>query len=71
MTGLGVGVRMKEIGTRETVYTNCTVLHSDGIGLLFEVHRNVSEGGNIENVVSQMLVPWSNILYILLAEERT
>jgi hypothetical protein len=71
MTGLAVGVRMKEIATRESVYTNCTVLHSDAIGLLFEVHRNVSEGGNVENVVSQILVPWSNILYILLAEERT
>jgi hypothetical protein len=38
---------------------------------VFEVHRTVSEGGNVENVVSQVLVPWVNINYVLLIEERT
>ena len=60
-TGLMVGVKIKEIATRDHSYTNCTVLHSDAIGLVFEVHRNVTEGGNVESVVSQVLVPWVNI----------
>jgi hypothetical protein len=67
---LRVGARLKEIATRDTVYTNCSVLHSDGIGLVFEVNRNVSEGGTVENVVSQFLVPWVNIQYVLVMEER-
>ena len=58
MTTLAVGVRVKEIGTKDTVYTNCAVLHSDTVGLVFEVQRTVSEGGTIENMVSQYLVPW-------------
>ena len=69
--GLAVGVRIKEIATRDTVYTSCTVLHSDAIGLFFEVQRTVAEGGNVENVVSQVLVPWANVNYVLLMEERT
>jgi hypothetical protein len=70
-TGLMVGVKIKEIATKDHSYTNCTVLHSDSIGLVFEVQRTVSEGGTIENVVSQVLVPWVNINYVLLVEERT
>ena len=68
---LGVGVRLREVGTPHTVYTNCSVLHSDAIGLAFEVERTVSEGGNVETVVSQVLVPWTSINYVLLVEERT
>jgi len=70
-TGLMVGVKLKEVATRETNYQNCTVLHSDAVGLVFEVERTVAEGGNVENVVSQVLVPWANINYVLLIEERT
>jgi hypothetical protein len=47
------------------------VLHSDAIGLVFEVERTVSEGGTIETVVSQVLVPWANIKHVLVMEERT
>jgi hypothetical protein len=68
--GLQVGVRVKEIATRDTVFTNCAVLHSDGTSIVFEVNRNVSEGGTVENVVSQILVPWVNVQYILVMEER-
>lgn len=68
---LTVGVRMKEVATRDTVYQDCRVLHSDPVGLVFEVQRTVSEGGTIETVVSQVLVPWTNINYVLLMEERT
>src|SRR4029078_3420661 len=70
-TGLMVGVKIKEIATRDHSYTNCTVLHSDAIGLVFEVHRNVTEGGNVESVVSPIFVPWVNITCVLLVEERT
>ena len=70
-SSLGVGVKLKEVATRDIVYQNCTVLHSDVIGLVFEVERTVSEGGTIENVVSQVLVPWTSIHHVLLMEERT
>jgi len=70
-TGLMVGVKIKEIATRDTHYQNCRVLHSDAVGLVFEVERTVAEGGNVETVVSQVLVPWVHIRYVLLMEERT
>jgi len=71
-SSLGVGARLKEVATRSVVYQNCTVLHSDGVGLVFEVHRTVSdEGGNVDAVVSQILVPWTNINHVVLVEERT
>ena len=71
-TGFSVGVRLKEVATQGIVYQNCTVLHSDNIGLVFEVQRTLSdEGGNVELVVSQMLVPWTNIKHLVLMEERT
>ncbi len=69
-TGLHVGVKIKEIGTSHTVYQQCTVLHSDGVGLVFETQRTVAEGGNVERVVSQVMIPWVNILYVVLMEER-
>ncbi|HET7293805.1 MAG TPA: hypothetical protein VFM88_15375 [Vicinamibacteria bacterium] len=69
--GLGVGVKLKEVATKSVTYQNCTVLHSDQIGLVFEVQRTVAEGGTIETVISQVLVPWVNISHILLVEERT
>jgi len=71
MVNLGVGVRLKEIGTKDTVYTNWAVLHSDAVGHVFELQRSVSEGGTIETVVSQYPVPWVNINYILVMEETT
>ncbi len=70
--GLPVGVKIKEVATLDVVYHNCTLLHSDSIGLVFEVQRTLSdEGGNVELAVSQMLVPWSNIKHVVLVEERT
>jgi len=71
-SALTVGVRLKEIATQGIAYQNCTVLHSDAVGLVFEVQRTLSdEGGNVELVVSQMLIPWSNIKHVVLMEERT
>lgn len=69
--GLRVGVKLKEISTRDGKnYQNCTVLHSDAIGLVFEVERTLAEGGQIEKVMSQVLIPWVNISQVLLMEER-
>ena len=48
-TGLTVGVTVKEVATARGVWQNCRVLHSDTIGLVFEVERTVSEGGQIED----------------------
>jgi len=70
-TGLNVGVKLKEVAVSGHVYVNVTVLHSDEIGLVFEVNRTVAEGGTIENVISQVLVPWAQIHHVLVMEERT
>lgn len=67
--GLKVGVKVREIATGDATYRDVSILHSDAVGLVFEVQRTVAEGGNIENVVSQMLVPWANIRYVLVLEE--
>jgi hypothetical protein len=67
---LTVGMKVRQVGTQDTVYEDCTVLHSDAIGLVFETQRTLAEGGNVETVVSQVLVPWTNIRYVLLMEER-
>ena len=70
-TGLNVGVKLKEVAVSGHVYVNVTVMHSDEIGLVFEVNRTISEGGTVENVVSQVLVPWAQIHHVLVMEERT
>ena len=71
-SGLPVGAKLKEVATRDIVYQNCTLLHSDAICLVFEVSRTVSDaGGNVEVVTSQLLVPWYNIKHVVLMEERT
>jgi hypothetical protein len=69
--GLSVGAQVKEIATRDTVYANCSVISSDEIGVAFEVERTLSEGGNVETVVSQVFVPWMAVNYVLLDDSRT
>jgi hypothetical protein len=69
--GLGVGTHLKEVATRDAVYHNCSVVRSDLVGLVFEVQRTVNDGGEVENVVSHILVPWSNVNYVVLMEERS
>jgi hypothetical protein len=71
-SGLPVGAKLKEVATRDIVYHNCTLLHSDAVCLVFEVQRTLSDaGGNVEVAVSQMLVPWTNIKHVVLMEEIT
>jgi hypothetical protein len=68
--GLPVGAKLKEVATRDIVYQNCTLLHSDAIAIVFEVNRTLSDaGGNVEVVTSQLLVPWANIKHVVLMEE--
>jgi hypothetical protein len=71
-TGLMVGVKVKEIATKGYVYQECTVLSSDPVSIVFEVQRTISdEGGNVETVISQVLVPWVNINHVIVMEEKT
>jgi hypothetical protein len=70
MTVLAPGMRLKEVSTGDVVYQGCSVVHADAIGLVFEVQRTISEGGNVETVVSQILVPWVRVNYVILAEQR-
>jgi hypothetical protein len=69
-SSLMVGVKMKEVACRDKTYENCTVLHSDAVGLVFEVQGTIAEGGTIETVVSQVLVPWASVNHITLMEEK-
>jgi hypothetical protein len=69
--GLAPGSHLKEVATRAAVYHNCSVVRSDLVGLVFEVQRTVNDGGEVENVVSHILVPWSNVSYVVLMEERS
>jgi hypothetical protein len=69
-SGLPVGAKLKEVATGDVLYQNCTLLHSDAIALVFEVQRTVTDaGGNLAIAVSQMVVPWTNIKHVILAEE--
>ena len=71
MEMLPTGTRLKEVATRDVVYQGCSVLDADPIGLVIEVERTISEGGNVETVVSQILIPWVQIHHVVLSEDRT
>jgi hypothetical protein len=70
MEALIPGTRLKEVATKDVVYQGCSVVHSDAVGLVIEVERTISEGGNVETVVSQLLIPWANVHYVVLSEQR-
>ena len=70
MEVLAPGQRLKEVATKDVVYQGCSVAYSDTVGLVIEVERTISEGGNVETVVSQLLIPWANVHYIVLSEQR-
>jgi hypothetical protein len=65
------GATLQQVATREIVYESCTVIQADAVGLAFEVTRTVSEGGTIESAVSQIFVPWFQILHVVVKEERS
>jgi len=68
MAGLGVGVVLKQIVAVSATWNNCRVLHSDSIGIAFEVERTIAETGTIEHAVSQLFVPWTSVKHVLVME---
>ncbi|MBP6704016.1 MAG: hypothetical protein KBH14_11265 [Vicinamibacteria bacterium] len=69
MAALGVGVVLKQIVAVSGSWDNCRVLHSDAVGIAFEVERTISESGTIETAVSQVFVPWSSVKHIIVMEQ--
>jgi len=68
MAALGVGVVLKQIVAASATWNNCRVLHSDSIGIAFEVERTIAETGTIETAVSQLFVPWTSVKHVLVME---
>ncbi len=68
MAALGVGVVLKQIVAVSVTWNNCRVLHSDSIGIAFEVERTIAETGTIETAVSQLFVPWTSVKHVLVME---
>ena len=69
MAALGVGVVLKQIVAVSGSWDNCRVLHSDAVGIAFEVERTISESGSIETAVSQVFVPWPSVKHIIVMEQ--
>lgn len=70
MAGLGVGVVVKQIAALSATWENCRVLHSDAVGIAFEVERAIADsGGTIETAVSQVFLPWSSVKHIVIMEQ--
>jgi hypothetical protein len=70
MATLGVGVVLKQIVATSASWDNCRVLHSDNVGIAFEVERAVADsGGTIETAVSQVFLPWSSVKHIIVMEQ--
>lgn len=69
MSALGVGVVLKQIVAASASWDNCRVLHSDAVGIAFEVERTISESGTIETAVSQVFLPWSSVKHVIVMEQ--
>jgi hypothetical protein len=70
--GLVPGVVLKEVATRGSAWTNCVVVRSEPVGLVFEVERAVADaGGDVENVRSTVLVPWTSVMHVVIGEQRS
>lgn len=68
MSALGVGVVLKQIVANAGTWSNCRVLHSDAVGIAFEVERTIAETGTIETAISQVFVPWTSVKHVLVME---
>jgi hypothetical protein len=64
------GKTVKEVATPTIVYANCSILEADAIGITIQVERTITEEGDVETVESQIFLPWSQILHIIVAEEH-
>ena len=69
MATLGVGVVLKQIVAVSVTWDKCRVLHSDSVGIAFEVERTIAESGSIETAVSQVFVPWTSVKHIIVMEQ--
>ena len=70
MAALGVGVVLKQISAISATWENCRVLHSDAVGIAFEVERAVADsGGTIETAISQVFLPWTSVKHIVVMEQ--
>jgi len=65
-----VGKTVKEVATPSIVYQNCSILDADAIGVMIQVERTITEEGDVESVESQIFLPWSQILHVIVAEEH-
>lgn len=65
-----VGKTVREVATPSFVYQSCSILDADAIGILIQVERTITEEGDVESVESQIFLPWSQILHVIVAEER-
>ena len=65
MAALGVGVVLKQIVSTSLTWEQCRVLHSDTVGIAFEIERTVTEDGTIGTAVTQLFVPWTSIRHIV------
>jgi hypothetical protein len=71
-SGLVPGLVLREVSTGGTTWTNCTVVRSEAVGLVFQVDRAVTdEGGDVDNVRSTVLVPWTSVSHVIVSEERS
>jgi hypothetical protein len=69
--GLVPGTVLREVATSGLVWKDCSVVRSESVGLVFQVERAVTdEGGDVENVRSTVLVPWTSIHHVVVGEER-
>jgi hypothetical protein len=70
--GLVPGTILREVATPGLVWKDCTVVRSEAVGLVFQVDRAVTdEGGDVENVRSTVLVPWTSVSHVVVEEERS
>ena len=69
MAALGVGVVLKQVVALSGAWENCRVLHSDAVGLAFEVERTISESGTIETAVTQVFIPWASVKHVIVMEQ--
>jgi len=69
--GLVPGAVLHEVVTSALTWKSCKVVRSEAVGLVFQVERAVSDaGGDVENVRSTVLVPWTSIVHVVVDEER-
>jgi hypothetical protein len=65
-----VGKTVKEVATQSIIYQSCQVLDSDTVGLTIQVERTITEEGDVETVVSQIMIPWAQVQHVIIAEEH-